>query len=86
MSVPNEKSRFARFLQFLWERTDNITKWVQAIALVGTAGWAVFNFSVKDRPNLEAKAIVGATDPRPSYYAAPAPGLCVITVNFSVAK
>src|SRR5579859_890819 len=37
----------------LWRNTDNLTKWIQVLALCIAAWWTFTNYSVADKPSLE---------------------------------
>jgi hypothetical protein len=44
----------------IWAGTDNLTKWIQVIALCIAAGWTFKNYSVADKPSLEPNISVDA--------------------------
>jgi hypothetical protein len=44
----------------IWTYTDNLTKWIQVIALCIAAWWTFTNYSVADKPSLEPNISVDA--------------------------
>jgi hypothetical protein len=44
----------------IWACTDNLTKWIQVIALCVAAWWTFTNYSVADKPSLEPNISVDA--------------------------
>lgn len=47
--------------ELIWANTDKITKWVQVLALVIAAYWAVTRFLLVDAPSLQRHAEVSTT-------------------------
>lgn len=45
--------RIQKIAQAIWDRTDNVTKWFQVLAVCVAAWWTYSNFSVADKPFLE---------------------------------
>jgi hypothetical protein len=44
-------ARLTSAFRAFWKNTDNITKWVQVIALVVTAGWVFWRFQLLEMPS-----------------------------------
>lgn len=67
------------FVRWLWANTDNVTKWLQVIALAAAAYWAYTRFLAGERPSLETR--VGVTASLRGEKPGPAPDLCYVFLN-----
>lgn len=70
------------FFRDLWGSTDNITKWIQVLALCIAAWWTFNNYSVAEKPSLEPNLRVDA------WFSKPLPGwepdTCRVAYNLKV--
>jgi len=65
------ETKIVRFLKTLWEHTDDVTKWIQVVALVFAASWTYLTFRETEAPSFETPAkisarLVGDGGPSPS--------------------
>lgn len=69
------------FLRRLWANTDNITKWIQIVALAVAAYWAYTKFQLGEAPSLKPNAsVTGSLSTEPSHIA----GDCYIEFQVGV--
>jgi len=69
--------------QAIWANTDNLTKWIQVIALVFAAIWTFFTFRATEAPSLRTPAGVGASL-TVSWHGNPQPPYCWVQASFSI--
>ncbi|MGD0567858.1 MAG: hypothetical protein ABSA78_05590 [Candidatus Sulfotelmatobacter sp.] len=72
---------FRRAGDAIWAGTDNLTKWIQVIALCVAAGWTFMNYSVADKPSLEPNV---SLDGRFSVENGWEPGTCIAKYTLTV--
>jgi hypothetical protein len=84
-----------RGLSWIWRNTDQLTKWLQVLALLAAAGWTIYKFRGLEASSFERNAAV-SVELKPEWHADSAGGTCwtnvVVEVNnigtrsFDVAK
>jgi hypothetical protein len=69
----------ADMLKWVWTNTENITRWIQVVALAAAAYWGYTRFLAGEKPSLETRVGVSATlrGEKPG----PAPDLCYVFLD-----
>jgi len=77
--------RIGHASKVIWANTDNITKWIQVVALVFAAVWTFWKFFLTEVPSLQTPLQVQASV-RKEWHQEPAPGACWVLAVFNVAN
>jgi hypothetical protein len=74
----------SRWLKAVWDNTDNITKWLQIVALIVAGYWAYTRFRVGEAPSLEPRLGIGTQGP--NIYPGPTQGTCHVQTDVVVSN
>lgn len=74
-------ARTSKVLASIWANTDNLTKWIQVVALVFAAVWTFLTFRETEAPSFETPAGISA---KIDWKLTPT-GICSMTATFEVA-